>query len=256
MNFFNGLFEAYSSSPGPAGPDGYRAYAVGDVHGRLDLLDRLLSKIETDIASRRRRENFIVFLGDLIDRGPDSAAVVERLRTYSPGNATIIFLTGNHEEVMLRILAGETGGLLANWLRFGGAECLASYGLDPARLSLKDETAALKTIGATIPKAHAEFLAGFADTFRFGDFLFVHAGIRPGLEIAEQTRSDLRWIRGPFLEHTEDHGFVVVHGHTISSTVDERPNRIGLDTGAYRTGVLTAMIVEGSKRWFLDTSQD
>lgn len=256
MTFFNRVCEAFSGSSEPAGPNGYRAYAIGDVHGRIDLLDELLAKIEADIAERRRRENFMIFLGDLIDRGPDSAAVIERLRSYKPGNATTIFLSGNHEEVMLRVLAGEKAGLLADWLEFGGAECLMSYGLDPAALALKTEASALKAIKAAVPQAHADFLASFADTFRFGDFLFVHAGIRPGLDIAEQSQTDLRWIREPFLDDTKDHGFVVVHGHTISSKVEERANRIGLDTGAYRTGILTALAVEGNHRWFLDTAPD
>ena len=256
MTFLNRVFEAFSGSARPAGPDGYRAYAIGDIHGRIDLLEELLGKIEADIGSRRRRENFIVFLGDLIDRGPDSAAVVERLRTYSPDFATTVFLSGNHEEVMLRVLAGEQGGLLADWLKFGGVECLTSYGLDPAALAFTGEAAALEAIRAAVPQAHADFLGGFADTFRFGDYLFVHAGIRPGLGIAEQAQSDLRWIREPFLEDTKDHGFVVVHGHTITNEVEERTNRIGVDTGAYRTGILTALAIEGTERWFLDTAPD
>ena len=255
MTFIDRIFEAFSGGAEPAGPDGYRAYGVGDIHGRVDLLDELLAKIEADIGSRPPTENFIVFLGDLIDRGPDSAAVVERLRTYSVRDTTTVFLSGNHEEVMLRVLAGEKGGLLADWLQFGGAECVASYGLDPAALAAMGEAAAIKAIRAKVPKAHEEFLSSFADTFRFGDYLFVHAGIRPGLGIAEQTQSDLRWIREPFLGDTKDHGFVVVHGHTISNKVEEKPNRIGLDTGAYRTGILTALAVEGADRWFLDTSR-
>ena len=256
MTFFSRVFEAFSGSSEPAGPNGYRAYAIGDVHGRLDLLEELLAKIEADITGRRHRENFIIFLGDLIDRGPDSAAVVERLRSYKPGDASAIYLSGNHEEVMLRVLAGEKGGLLADWLKFGGAECLMSYGLDPAALTLKTEAAALKAIKAAVPQSHVDFLASFADTFRFGDYLYVHAGIRPGLGLAEQSQTDLRWIRDPFLDDTQDHGFVVVHGHSISSKVEERSNRIGLDTGAYRTGILTALAVEGSERWFLDTAPD
>jgi serine/threonine protein phosphatase 1 len=256
MTFISRIFEAFSGGTEPTGPDGYRAYAIGDIHGRADLLEELLAKVEADIGSHPPTENFIVFLGDLIDRGPDSAAVVERLRTYGVRDATTVFLSGNHEEVMLRVLAGEKGGLLADWLQFGGAECVASYGLDPAALATMSEAAAIKAIRAKVPKTHEEFLSSFADTFRFGDYLFVHAGIRPGLGIAEQTQADLRWIREPFLGDTKDHGFVVVHGHTISKKVEERGNRIGLDTGAYRTGVLTALAVEGTDRWFLDTSRD
>ncbi|MCY7398598.1 MAG: metallophosphoesterase, partial [Sphingomonas bacterium] len=209
--------------------------------------------IEADIATRRRAQNVVVFLGDLIDRGPHSAQVIERLRTWEPRDATTIFLCGNHEEVLMRVLAGEST-VFGDWLKFGGGECLASYGLDAERLGDQHESLALAAVKAAIPDEHQAFLATFADTFRFGDYLFVHAGIRPGLAIAAQAQKDLRWIRDPFLEDHRDHGFVVVHGHTISETVEEHSNRIGIDTGAYRSGVLTAMGIEGTNRWFLDTA--
>ena len=233
-------------------PRGYRAYAVGDVHGRLDLLDLLLASIEQDIENRQPRKTLLIFLGDLIDRGPDSKAVVERLRTFRHPQLRPYFLAGNHEEVLLRVLAGERG-VLANWLQFGGAECLNSYGLDPSTLDLTSERGSLAAVRRAIPTEHARFITSFGDTLRLGDYLFVHAGIRPGVDLSLQTQSDLRWIRSPFLEDGTDHGQVVVHGHSISSAVDERPNRIGIDTGAYRSGVLTALAVEGEKRWFLDT---
>lgn len=253
MAFFNRIFGAIAAPATPHGAEGYRAYAVGDIHGRLDLLDQLLAKIEADIAARRAKQNLVVFLGDLIDRGPQSAQVVERLRTWQPRDATAIFLCGNHEEVLLRVLAGEPT-ILTDWLKFGGVECLASYGLGAAALGEQSEAQALAAIKAAIPLEHQDFLASFADTFRFGDYLFVHAGIRPGLGVAAQVQKDLRWIRDPFLEDMTDHGFVVVHGHTITETVEERVNRIGIDTGAYRSGVLTALAIEGTKRWFLDTA--
>ena len=253
MTFFTRIFGGLAAQPSPHGAEGHRAYAVGDIHGRLDLLDRLLAKIEADIAARRAKQNLVVFLGDLIDRGPQSAQVIERLRNWRPRNASTIFLCGNHEEVMLRVLAGEPT-ILGDWLKFGGAECLASYGLAATELLEQGEPAALAAIKAAIPVEHQEFVASFADTFRFGDYLFVHAGIRPGRGVAAQEPKDLRWIRHPFLDDPTDHGFVVVHGHTISETVEERINRIGIDTGAYRTGVLTAMGIEGSQRWFLDTA--
>ena len=237
----------------PQGPAGYRAYAIGDIHGRLDLLDQLLEKIKADIGARHHSKNRVIFLGDLIDRGPQSAQVIERLSKWRPTDCTTIFLSGNHEDVFLRVLAGEVG-IMRNWLKFGGAECLLSYGVSPAAIANKSEVAALSDIKAAIPLAHQNFVAGFADTFRFGDFLYVHAGIRPGIALTVQSQEDLRWIREPFLGDDSNHGFVVVHGHTISNHVDERSNRIGLDTGAYRTGILTAMAVEGSERWFLDTS--
>jgi serine/threonine protein phosphatase 1 len=238
----------------PRGKEGARAYAIGDIHGRLDLLDRLLRQVEEDIASRPPRRTFIVFLGDLIDRGPHSAGVVERLRTYRPSRARPVFLAGNHEEVLLRLLAGEKG-ILPSWLRFGGAECAESYGLDPDALRRVDEEGALQLLNAKVPRAHREFLESFADTFRFGDYLFVHAGIRPGILVEEQDRHDLRWIREPFLSDAKEHGFVVVHGHTIVGRVEERPNRIAIDTGAYHSGVLTALAIEDGRRWYLATDR-
>ena len=253
MTFFGKLFGAFTAQPSPHGPDGYRAYAIGDIHGRLDLLEQLIARIEDDIVARPAAQNVVVFLGDLIDRGPESAQVVQRLRTWQPRDARTIFLCGNHEEVLLRVLAGEPT-VLNDWLKFGGAECLASYGLDAERLGDQHETVALAAIKRAVPAEHQAFLATFADTFRFGDYLFVHAGIRPGLAVAAQSQKDLRWIRDPFLDDSRDHGFVVVHGHTISETVEERTNRVGIDTGAYRSGVLTAMAIEGTGRWFLDTA--
>lgn len=253
MALFEKIFGAFTSQPAPRGAQGYRAYGVGDVHGRLDLLEQMIAKIEEDIGARRPAKNVIVFLGDLIDRGPQSAQVIERLRTWRPATAKTVFLCGNHEEVLLRVLAGEAT-VLADWLKFGGAECLASYGVDVDRLSDVHESVALSAVRAAIPADHRAFLESFADTFRFGDFLFVHAGIRPGLAVAAQAQKDLRWIRDPFLDDQGDHGFVVVHGHTISERVEERANRIGIDTGAYRSGILTALGIEGAERWFLDTA--
>ncbi|WP_395622965.1 metallophosphoesterase family protein [Sphingomonas daechungensis] len=230
-----------------------RAYAIGDIHGRLDLLEDILERVEEDDALRGRARTTLIFLGDLIDRGPQSAQVVERLRRYRPGFAKAVFLMGNHEEVLLRILAGEID-ILADWLRFGGAECARSYGIDPRDLEMRDGSAALKMLRDSIPKEHLKFLSSFVDTASFGNHLFVHAGIRPGVTLSHQLPEDLRWIRSPFLEDNTDHGQVVVHGHTISQKVDVRPNRIGIDTGAYRTGVLTALGVEGGEHWILQTT--
>ena len=239
-------------SGGSAGPKGHRLYAIGDIHGRLDLLDELLAQIAADNESRKPARATIVFLGDLIDRGPQSAGVVERLRTYRPSFARTVFLMGNHEEVFLRIMAGETD-ILADWLRFGGAECIRSYGIDPLDLKSREPVAALRLLRRAIPKEHLKFIGGFVDSASFGEYLFVHAGIRPGVPLAHQAPQDLRWIRAPFLEDRSDHGRIVVHGHTISERVDMKPNRIGIDTGAYWSGVLTAMGLEGDERWFLQT---
>ena len=240
-------------SSSPSGARGHRAYVVGDIHGRLDLLDRLVDAIHDDLAELPARKTLLVFVGDLIDRGPSSAQVVERLRTYRRPGVKPVFLLGNHEEVLLRILAGDPTPI-PSWLKFGGAECLASYGVDAAALTGRRPPEILAFVRRAVPKTHVEFLKGFADTCRFGDYLFVHAGIRPGVELDLQRQSDLRWIREPFLLDDSDHGVVVVHGHTITKSVDEQANRIGIDTGAYRSGVLTALAIEGDRRWFLDTS--
>lgn len=240
----------------PAVPAGHRIYAVGDVHGQDHLLGDLLAQIEADNAALPGRDVTIIFLGDLIDRGAKSAEVVERLRTYRPVGIRAEFLAGNHEEVLLRILEGE-GGLVADWLRFGGAQCARSYGLSASRLAKMPPAGAVETLRSSIPAEHQAFLASFADTFRAGDYLFVHAGIRPGVALTEQAQVDLRWIRGPFLDHPALHEVMVVHGHTITEEVDERPGRIGIDTGAYKHGVLTALVLEGDERRILqarDTS--
>ncbi len=237
------------------GPDRWRAYAIGDVHGRHDLLDGLLRQIEAD--HRRRGGDVrpvLVFLGDLIDRGPQSREVVERVCSGPlPGFQTIV-LAGNHEEVLLRLLDGEEE-LLAQWLRFGGEECLASYGIDAMHLLALPAERALAKVRERIPPAHQRFLHELGDSFRFGDYLFVHAGIRPGIPLDRQSPVDLRWIRQPFLSDRRDHGVTVVHGHTISERVEQLGSRIGIDTGAYHYGILTALAVEGEEHWFLQQDE-
>ena len=249
---FRSLFPRDEGADEPVVPSGHRAYGIGDIHGRLDLLDEMLARIETDIDGRPKARNVIVFLGDLIDRGPSSAQVIERARTYRRAGVRTVFLSGNHEEVLLRLLRGESR-FLRDWLRFGGAECARSYGVSPSALKRMDPGQAVELLRSSIPRADQDFLESFADTFRIGSYLFVHAGLRPGVPLSEQKQSDLRWIRDPFLENEDDHGFIVVHGHTIAGQVDVRGNRVGLDTGAYRSGVLTAMGLEGRERWFLQT---
>jgi serine/threonine protein phosphatase 1 len=239
----------------PSGPRKHRAYVIGDVHGCLDLLDDLLSRITAEIARRPQSKVSIVFLGDVVDRGPASAQVVERLRTVSIPGASVHFVMGNHEEVMLRVIDGETD-LLRSWLRFGGAETLRSYGVDPKELKKLSSGELAARLRKAIPAAHRRFLAGFTDSIAFGDYVLVHAGIRPGIDLSEQSKADLRWIREPFLADMTDHGFVVVHGHTITNEVEIMPNRIGIDTGAFCTGTLTALAIDGKKRWLIQTFRD
>ena len=252
MAFFRSLFPKEGGAAEPSVPPGYRVYAIGDIHGRLDLLDDALVRIEADHDVRGPAQIVIVFLGDLIDRGPSSAQVIERARTYRRPGLQTVFISGNHEEVLLRLLRGESQ-FLDDWLKFGGAECARSYGISSTALKRTDPDRAVEVLRDKIPKHDQEFLESFVDTFRIGSYLFVHAGVRPGVPLPEQKQSDLRWIRQPFLDNDDDHGFIVVHGHTIADQIDVRGNRIGLDTGAYRTGVLTAMGLEGRERWFIQT---
>lgn len=252
MSFLRRLMAGISQNRAFRTQPGARVYAVGDIHGHLDLLDNLLQQIRSDIADNPCPAVSIVFLGDLIDRGPASAQVVDRLLHLQDMSARCVFLAGNHEEIFLRVLAAEPG-VAYDWLGFGGDNCVESYGLNPSALSVMDEQAIADLLMRTIPARHIDFIKGFADTVRSGDYVFVHAGIRPGIPIDQQSSHDLRWIRNEFLNDGKDHGFMVIHGHTISHGVDERVNRIGIDTGAYQTGALTALALEDDRRWILTT---
>ena len=232
-------------------PPGVRVYAIGDVHGCAIELDRLLSAI-ADECSTAQLATHLVFLGDLVDRGPASAAIVARLeRRDLPGHRHD-FLMGNHEEIMLRVLDDHVEHL-EGWLRYGGVQTLESYGIEREeifRLGL-DLPARMREV---IPDRDVAFLRSFRDQLRIGDYLFVHAGIRPGIAPAEQSASDLRWIRQGFLDDNTDHGFLVIHGHTITKEPDIGSNRIGVDTGCYQTGKLTAIVLEGATRRFLHST--
>jgi serine/threonine protein phosphatase 1 len=236
-------------------PEGQRIYAVGDVHGRFDLLHTLLDRIEADSRARGPADTHVVMLGDLIDRGAQSRDVIDLLLYRRPAFAQFHFIMGNHEEMLLR-LADEPGGRgLEHFLRAGGRETFESYGAPQHVLDLPDYYPD-DTLVSYIPSDHLAFLRAAHHGIQFGDYLFVHAGIRPGVPIDEQTPGDLRWIRGEFLNSDQDHGVTVVHGHTIVREPEVRPNRIGIDTGAYASGILTALGLEGTSRWWLATSVD
>ena len=245
------LFSFSPSKSRPSGPANSRAYAIGDVHGRLDLLRQLVASIEADNARRAPAKTYLVMLGDLIDRGPDSKGVIDYLTATPPNFARLICLKGNHEEFFLNVLEGKEEKL-AGWLAYGGSECAESYGISTGWTLNASTGEIMARLFEAVPEHHREFFNGMHDTFKFGDYLFVHAGIRPGVELTEQTSQDLRWIREGFLEDRTDHGLIVVHGHTIVPEPDERPNRIAIDTGAYRSGVLTAIGLEGTERWFIE----
>jgi serine/threonine protein phosphatase 1 len=238
----------------PAVPDGIRVYAIGDIHGRMDLLEALFERISDDNAARGQAETRLVFLGDLIDRGPDSAKVVERVSQLCRMSPSVDVLAGNHEEVFALALDGDSEAMRL-FLRIGGRQTILSYGVSEAEIDGADYARLCALSQQATPPHHIAFLKNLSDVVEIGDYVFVHAGIRPGVPLEEQRVGDLRWIRSGFLDHDGDHGKIIVHGHTVTRTVDERPNRIGIDTGAFATGILTAMGLEGSDRWFIATGE-
>jgi serine/threonine protein phosphatase 1 len=244
-------FGSWSQPRTCAIPRGLRIYAIGDIHGRLDLLDDLLAMIDADDRGRGGARTQLIFLGDLIDRGPDSRGVVERLMALASAS-TPRFLMGNHEEVFLRALAGDLKALRF-LIRIGGRETLISYGISREDYRDLDYDELMARVQSCVPAAHRQFLASFENWIEVGDYLFVHAGLRPGIAVEDQSKSDLCWIREDFLSHRDSFGKMVVHGHSITEEIDERPNRIGIDTGAFATGRLTAIGLQGDERWYLST---
>lgn len=235
-------------------PDHTRIYAVGDIHGRLDLLERLLARMAEDCARRRPDRVAVVFLGDYVDRGPQSRQVIERLMHGAPPGGALagvewICLRGNHEDYMVRFIDDPAMG--AGWCLNGGVETVRSYaGELPERLGADMNALQLMLLRAA-PPAHLRFLSRLPLIHREGDYVFAHAGIRPGVALEDQDARDLMWIRDDFLYDNQPAPYVVVHGHTPCPTPEIRPHRIGIDTGAYYSGHLTALVLEGSDRRFL-----
>jgi len=233
-------------------PDGRRVYAIGDIHGRDDLFAELIDRIRADIAARPAGQVTLILLGDLVDRGPQSAEVVERaigLRREFPDTRLLI---GNHEECFLAALTGDVRRL-RYFMRIGGEATVESYWTSDVSLSQASFEEVAEILPGLVPGSHVDFLGAGEDVIQIGEYVFVHAGIRPGVALEKQALSDLRWIREDFIEDDRDHGVMIVHGHTIRENVDEWPNRIGIDTGAYRSGVLTAIVLEGTERRYLRT---
>jgi serine/threonine protein phosphatase 1 len=226
--------------------EGHRLYAIGDVHGRRDLLDDMLGRIRADLRRRPHRRPRVVMLGDYVDRGPDSRGVIETLVGLAASDLPASFLLGNHDDYVRAYLRDPDWPDRADhWLNasLGGAATLASYGVGGDRLAPAE--AVHQAFGATFPPAHLAFLDACRLWLRVGGYLFVHAGIRPGAPLEAQDPDDLIWIREPFLSSTRDFGFKVVHGHTIVPAVEHHPNRIAVDTGAVRSGVLSCLVLEG-----------
>jgi len=231
----------------PSLPRGLRIYAVGDVHGRFDLLALLLDRVRQDAALNPAKSTKLIFLGDVIDRGPDSASVVQTLMAATHSD-NLIVLRGNHEQTMLAALSGDRDAMDI-WLRFGGDATLRSWGISEA--DLRGDREALIDVGrATVGDEVVDWLRSLPLSHHCGDFFFVHAGVRPECRLSMQEPVDLMWIREDFLESTEMHEAVIVHGHSISERGPEiLRHRIGIDTGAYRTGRLAAVGFEGPRQW-------
>jgi serine/threonine protein phosphatase 1 len=235
-----------AAAPGHALPAGQRVYAIGDVHGRLDKLRAM----ESAVADHFQRSGGIdsatvIFLGDYIDRGPDSRAVVEHLLPRRFAGLPARCLLGNHEAAMLDFL--EHPAIGPAWLSYGGMATLASYGVSMPGGPVTDRMEALRqSLIAQVPRAHVEFMAGLETWIQLGGYLFVHAGVRPGRALDKQSRTDMLEIREPFLSYGRALPWRVVHGHTVTDEPEIRANRIGIDTGAYAGGRLTCAVIEGA----------
>ncbi|MHA1112880.1 MAG: metallophosphoesterase [Alphaproteobacteria bacterium] len=237
-------------------PAGTRVYAVGDIHGRADLLDELHRMIAEDAAGVAAARRVVVYLGDYIDRGFESRRVLDILIDAPLDGFEAVHLLGNHEQALLDFLADVGTG--PAWMSFGGDATLVSYAVGlPAKLDRRSRLEVARAdLKRRLPDAHLDFLRNLALYHVEGDYLFVHAGIRPGVALEKQSREDMIWIRDAFLNSSVDHGRIVVHGHTIHPDLgapDMQTNRIGIDTGAYASGRLTCLVLDGAQRRFLQT---
>lgn len=239
---------------GPRAPDDSLVFAVGDIHGRADLLAPLLREIEADLAQSAASHRRVIFLGDYVDRGLESRRVIDSLLDYAEAAAAeVSFVRGNHEDCLVAFLRDPATG--PGWCEFGGRETLRSYGVAPPerRARQPEWRAASEALRQALPARHTTFLTTLKPSVEVGDYFFTHAGAQPGVALADQSEHDLMWIRGEFLNHPDRFEKVIVHGHTPEVAVVADHRRFGLDTGAYATGVLTALRLEGSKASLLQT---
>lgn len=246
------FFKRRKADPGPAirgvVPEGQFVVAIGDLHGRIDLFEQLLPRIEDVARKSASRHKTLIFVGDYVDRGSRSADLVERLLQGFEGYETV-FLKGNHDETLLQFLGDPAVGDV--WRNFGGLDTLRSYGVVHA--PGQDWAETRNAFALALPQSHIQFFKNLKLQHTVGDYLFVHAGVKPYVPLQEQTEQDLLWIREEFLESKANFGRIVVHGHTPTREPVVRHNRIGIDTGAYMSGKLTALVLEGRERQFLTT---
>ena len=248
---FNRLQKSADAIVAPKIPDGQRVYCIGDIHGRADLLAQLHKMILSDAAGYRGAKT-ILYLGDYIDRGEESRQVIETLLSQPFPDFAAIHLLGNHEQAMLDFMLVPEA--TASWLYFGGRETLHSYGIVLAHIpTMRDIAMLAGQLDRRLPNSHRAFLHDCTESWRCGSYYFVHAGIRPGVALDQQTLEDQLWIREEFLYSNANHGVIVVHGHSISQEVEQRNNRIGIDTGAFATGVLTCLVLESDQQRLLQT---
>ena len=242
------------AGPPASVPAGRRVYAVGDVHGRADLLARLIEDIRSDLSKGSfEGRPILIFLGDYVDRGFQSREVIDVLLSEVLSPFETYFLKGNHEAAMLQFLTDPSIG--PRWAEFGGAETLVSYGVRPprTRTSLEDWGRASEELQAVLPPEHLHFLSNLDLSVRIGDYVFVHAGVRPGVPLDQQSEYDMLWIRDEFLTDRKPLGAVIVHGHTPTSAPHRDSRRVGIDTGAYLSGKLTAARFEHESVEFFAT---
>ncbi len=239
------------ASPNAAVPDAMRVYAIGDVHGRADLLGRMADLIGDELRTKPVREALTICLGDYIDRGPASAEVLDRLaRGDFP--TPLVTLRGNHENIFQHVLRGSMS--LETFFSNGGDATLRSYGLDPSALLRRTGKEIEDALRTAIPLAHRAFLDATRLSVSIGDYFFCHAGARPGVALDRQSPEDLMWIREEFLRSSFDFGKIIIHGHTPVKTPQVRVNGIDIDTKAFASGVLTAVVLEGTERRFLQAT--
>ena len=232
-------------------PSGRRIYAIGDVHGLSDLLGRMADRIEADLGHNPVPEARAVFLGDYVDRGPDSRGVIDRL---ARGDFPVPFetLRGNHEDLMLRALARPDA--MPDWCACGGIETLRSYGVDIGKAAPRKRSEKLhRDLLEVLPPSHRDFLERTRLSEVVGDYFFVHAGARPGVPLDRQDEADLMWIRDECYKAPKPFDKVLVHGHTPHRKPENLPGRINIDTGAFKWGVLSCVVLEGQERRFLST---
>lgn len=223
-------------------PKGVRLYAVGDIHGCADLLTTAFGLIDEDLARTKPGRVIQVFLGDYVDRGPNTRRTLDLLIGRGQVHETI-FIKGNHEALLMEFLADPLR--LPEWLQLGGAATLMSYGVEAsAHQAVTDPVSVRQAFLAALPQSHAAFLRTVVPSYSCGDFFFAHAGVKPGIALDQQSEEDLMWIREPFLSSDEDFGKVVVHGHTPVREPEIRNHRVNIDTGAYATGCLTVLAIE------------